>query len=62
MIFSPLLTRLVIITIGAIAAYVVVASEREDKLKNLVIVLVISLLLVVFGADFFAFLLDSLKP
>ena len=62
MIFSSSFVRLMIITIGVIAAYVVVVSEKENKLKNLVIVVVISLLLAVFGADFFVFLLNSLKP
>lgn len=62
MIISPSFVRLLVMTIGAIAVYVVVVSEKGDKLKNLVIVVVISLLLAVFGADFFALVLNSFKP
>ena len=62
MIISPSLARLAVIAAGSICAYCVMVdvSNQKEKLKNLTIIIVATILLFLFGADLLALLLNSL--
>lgn len=62
MIISPSLARLTVVTAGSICAYcaMVDMTNKKDKLKNLVIIIIATILLFLFGADLLALLLNSL--
>ena len=62
MIISPSLARLAVVAAGSICAYCVMVdmTNQKDKLKNLAIIIMATILLFLFGADLLALLLNSL--
>ena len=62
MIISPSLARLAVVAAGSICAYcaMVDMTNQKDKLKNLTIIIIVTILLFLFGADLLALLLNSL--
>lgn len=62
MIISPSLARLAVVAAGSICAYCVMVdmTNQKDKLKNLTIIIIATILLFLFGADLLALLLNSL--
>lgn len=64
MIISPSLARLAVAVVaaGSICAYcaMVDMTNQKDKLKNLTIIIIATILLFLFGADLLALLLNSL--
>ena len=62
MIISPSLARLAEVAAGLICAYcaMVDMTNQKDKLKNLTIIIIATILLFLFGADLLALLLNSL--
>ena len=62
MVISPYLVRLAVLAAGACGYYVVVVStpEPKERLRNLVIVVIFTILMCFFGADLLALLLNSL--
>lgn len=62
MIISPSLARLAVVLAGSICAYCVMVdmTNQKDKLKNLVIIIISTSLLFLFGADLLALLVNSL--
>ena len=63
MMISPSLARLAVVTAGSICAYCVMVdmTNQKDKLKNLTIIIIATILLFLFGADLLALLLNSLR-
>ena len=63
MIVSPNLVRLIIIAVVAVGSYGVLASvEQKHWLKVFGIVITVTILLVIFGADFLALLINNVRP
>lgn len=62
MIISPSLARLAVVAADSICAYctMVDMTNQKDKLKNLTIIIIATILLFLFGADLLALLLNSL--
>lgn len=62
MIISPSLARLAVVAAGSICVYrtMVDMTNQKDKLKNLTIIIIATILLFLFGADLLALLLNSL--
>lgn len=63
MMISPSLARLAVVAAGSICAYCVMVdmTNQKDKLKNLTIIIIATILLFLFGADLLALLLNSLR-
>lgn len=62
MIISPNLVRLVLITMFVVGASTFAVSESKNKFRNLSIAFVVTILMVIFGADFLAQLLNMVNP
>lgn len=63
MIISPNLVRLIIIAVAVVGSYSVLASvEQKHWLKVFGIVITVTTLLVIFGADFLALLINNVRP
>lgn len=62
MIISPNLVRLVLITMFVVGASTFAVSESKDKLKKLGIAFAMTILMVIFGADFLAQMLNMVNP
>lgn len=62
MIISPNLVRLILITMFVVGASTFAISESKYKLKKLGIAFVMTILMVIFGADFLAQLLNMVNP
>lgn len=63
MMISPSLARLAVVAAGSICAYCVMVdmTNQKDKLKNLTIIIIATILLFLFGADLLALLLNLLR-
>ena len=62
MIISPNLVRLVLITMFVVGASTFAVSESKDKSKKLCTAFIVTILMVVSGADFLAQLLNMVNP
>lgn len=62
MIISPNMVRLVLITVFVVGASTFTVSESKDKLRHLGIAFAVTILMVIFGADFLAQLLNMVNP
>lgn len=63
MIVSPNLVRLIIIAVAAVGSYgALVSAEQKHWLKVFGIVITVTILLVIFGADFLALLINNVRP